>query len=585
MFIYCIILLSLIVIFRKRGSHQTLSDTEAAFILNAERQSKKRIEPVIDLRAKPKSYIRLIGDANKLLSTWKMDYGSIYSATSSFLLQEKNVSMTEKLGLLSNAKQAQELHSSGKCERDCTRKNHASTGGFETTSDVIMSDDEADAAQHNRHENWNDNESFNPPDGDDFGQPLIDCCSREEKEQMRQQEQLLENIETLLQAMAKDTDLFRGITFKRLLQHWAVKWGVVQEAIEDLIRLLQLVKPQANFDQLPKSAKTLLKVPSDTVVSKLVTIKEIKSPVVGNAPSVIGEYMHFGVANAVLGISIGIIYVWEHRQLFRLIYFLFPKLLPKEVVETALSSGPNNDVSSSTTPMVPSDILQAAAPNNGNNHSADPTIIRIDVNIDGVVWFQSAASEKVVPILAKFHSISRGSFTLKMPSIQKPFIIGVYRGKAKCTVQQLCEGLIGEMKMLGDTSKSGFPFIVEISSFICDAPMRAELKGIVNFNGYYGCERCRTVGDNKTGSMKFPQLDAAPRLDHEWINYKKPEIPILHQVSNKYIVLNIMSRYICNEKITYFNLFLQMHIFQNYNNFEHEITGSKCAHLFEYYLK
>lgn len=509
-----------------------LSDEEAAFILNAERQSKKRIEWVHDIREKPKSSERLIKEANTFLSTWKMDYGSIYSATSLFLLQESNVSMTEKLGLLSNARQARELHSSWKCGKACTLKDHLGDG-FETTSDVIMGDGDADA-QHNRHdENWNNNESFNPPDGDDFGQPLIDCCSREEKEEMRKQEQVLENIETLLQAMEKDTDPFKRITFKRLLQHWAVKWGIVQEAIEDLIRLLQLVKPEANFDQLPKSAKTLLKVPSDTVVSKLVTIKEIKSAVVGKGPSAIGEYMHFGVANAVLGISIGILYVWEHRQLFRLIHFLFPKLLPKQVAESALSSGSNNDVSSSTTPMVPSDILQAVAPNNGNHSPDDPTIIRIDVNIDGVVWFQSSASEKVVPILAKFHSISRGSFTLKMPSIQKPFIIGVYRGKEKCTVQQLGQGLIEEMVRLGDTSKSGLPFIVEISSFICDAPMRAELKGIVNFNGYYSCERCKTAGDNATGSMKFPQLDALPRLDHEWYYYRKPEQPQPHNVSNK----------------------------------------------------
>lgn len=559
-----------LIVYRRRtvcDPSRPLTDDEAIFILNAERESKSRLNVVVNLIPKElggaakslENANNLRKQARTLFAKWETDYREIRLGSSSFLLRESSVSMTEKLGLLSNAKQAQKVHLHY-CPDNCTYEKHSSTGGLETVSDDT-------AAQQLRHEicNYENNcyESFIPDDPDDDpAEPFDDYCNSVEKEQTRQQQEdeLLEKIDRVLQAMAKDNSL-EGITFKRILQHWAVKWGIVQDAIEDFIRLLQLVNPRADFSQLPKSGKTLFKVAPDAVVDKLVTITEIKSPSVNDKPEKTGEYMHLGVENAVRGISIGILHVSEHRQLFRLISYLFPKLLPKELVESAMSSGSNSDVSSTSTPMmVPSDISQAATPANDNNRSTDPTIIKIDVNIDGVVWFQSAASEKVVPILGKFHSISRGSFTLKMPSIQKPFIIGVFRGQGKCSVQKLCHEFIKEMIKLGDTSRSRLPFIVEISSFICDAPMRAELKGIVNFNGYYGCERCKTPGEMITpggktkGSIKFPETDAAPRLDDEWEDYTKDRL-----VPDK------------TKKVSIYNIYRHQHC----NNFEHEIIGTK----------
>lgn len=70
-------------------------------------------------------------------------------------------------------------------------------------------------------------------------------------------------------------------------------------------------------------------------------------------------------------------------------------------------------------------------------------------------------------------------------------------------------------------------FEVELIALICDAPQRAECKGIVGHSGYYACERCTVKGEvdrTKTTAVRFPiKPKCDPRTDERWDKYLKPE--------------------------------------------------------------
>ena len=57
-----------------------------------------------------------------------------------------------------------------------------------------------------------------------------------------------------------------------------------------------------------------------------------------------------------------------------------------------------------------------------------------------------------------------------------------------------------------------------ISSFICDAPARAWLKGIVNHTGFHSCERCTILGDRVHNRSVFNEReDVEPRT---WVDFR-----------------------------------------------------------------
>lgn len=486
------------------------------FILNAEKQSQQRIHLLKSLPSEPaKKRSELIKQAIQLHSKWTTDFGSIHFGACLYLLSDdRNRSQTYNLNLLDSVTKAKALHSVETCTKACTEENHRTQSHVGDRCENVI-DGHQHQVPHQMASSSIDQLSNIP---DDAQEGNFNTADEGRNQSMDLCEDLIKNIDYMVESLKKDIHPLSEISLRQILQHWTVKWGIVQEAIEDLIRLLQLVKPEANYHDLPKSAKTLLKIP-DKDNKKIVKVTPVHYPVVGGAPEEVGEIMYLGVANAIHGTSIGILHVWEFRQLFKLIDFVFPKLLPRQTLRSIIEN-----TTGDSEQQVASSSSSSAETTSTTNDDVKFTI-SLDINIDGVSWFSSTI-EKVVPILGKFFSISDGTTTVKLPSKQKPFIISIYRGKKKCRVQDLVGEFIEEMKILGDPSKSGLPFIVKISSLICDAPMRAELKGVVNFNGYYSCERCKTEGVNiakgNGNSMRFPRLDEKRRIDSEWKKYKRP---------------------------------------------------------------
>lgn len=63
--------------------------------------------------------------------------------------------------------------------------------------------------------------------------------------------------------------------------------------------------------------------------------------------------------------------------------------------------------------------------------------------------------------------------------------------------------------------------IFKLSTVIADAPMRAYLRGMMQYNSTFGCDWCRVMGHSLHGSMKFfyyprQQIDALERFNQEF---------------------------------------------------------------------
>ena len=110
-------------------------------------------------------------------------------------------------------------------------------------------------------------------------------------------------------------------------------------------------------------------------------------------------------------------------------------------------------------------------------------IVDLYINVDGLPIFSSSGNH-IWPILAMFNKYD-------------PFLIALYHGYSKPdSVDDFLNDFIKEMSHL----RANLPFYegtsyqVGIKAFICDAPARCFLKGIINHTGYNACERCCTVG-------------------------------------------------------------------------------------------
>lgn len=61
--------------------------------------------------------------------------------------------------------------------------------------------------------------------------------------------------------------------------------------------------------------------------------------------------------------------------------------------------------------------------------------------------------------------------------------------------------------LLGGILHNGKTIQVTLKSVVCDAPARAMVKGIIQFNGTYGCDYCEIRGVWENGSMQFRDID------------------------------------------------------------------------------
>jgi len=98
------------------------------------------------------------------------------------------------------------------------------------------------------------------------------------------------------------------------------------------------------------------------------------------------------------------------------------------------------------------------------------------------------------------------------------FIIGVYHGfqKPKC-----CNTFIKYFKIKDDCLEIFRTSIVEydkkitvrLNVFICDAPVKAFIKGIKGHNAYFGCGNCVQKEDYIENRETFPEINATLSSD------------------------------------------------------------------------
>lgn len=147
-------------------------------------------------------------------------------------------------------------------------------------------------------------------------------------------------------------------------------------------------------------------------------------------------------------------------------------------------------------------------------------IIELKVSIDGLPIFKSK-NQSLWPIQCSIASL---------PQI-KPFVVALYFSDHKPHDYDFLEDFINELKHLmtagffieSDPSRA---IPVKVHCIICDAPARALVKGMVQFNGFYGCDYCDVRGEYD-GRMMFLELGQG-RTDSSFRNKSNPE----HHKSN-----------------------------------------------------
>ena len=107
--------------------------------------------------------------------------------------------------------------------------------------------------------------------------------------------------------------------------------------------------------------------------------------------------------------------------------------------------------------------------------------------MDGIPFFKSSNSQSW-PILGAIKEIVN----------YLPFVIALYSGphKPSPSLKEYLSKFVEDIKEVAQNGicikeKKNF---VKLKTVICDAPARAFIKGIKNYNGHSSCERCTQEG-------------------------------------------------------------------------------------------
>ena len=321
------------------------------------------------------------------------------------------------------------------------------------------------------------------------------------------------------------------LSFKRLLQHWAVSENIAHNSITRFLRLLHYYRPETIcYESLPRTGRALL----STSVSKLAESGLVKTyaacerddhevfcdcessniehgkvrPIVidnklkPGRKIMLGRYAHYGLEKAVNGTSFGLLHRFHYRYLLRHIHQVRPGFLPDLFLNlTRPQEDEPFDRETWEKWIKPTQNIPIVG-----GKPAEPIVFQVRINVDGAQFFESSHI-KGIPIQGKLVGIRSlsGDFKFKVPyGLGKPFMIGIYEQTSgiKPPAFLLMEDTIKEMIALQPSrlgpgeEREGKCFAVEVVCFNCDAPMRSDLKGTKSCNGYYGCERCETKGEH-----------------------------------------------------------------------------------------
>ena len=133
----------------------------------------------------------------------------------------------------------------------------------------------------------------------------------------------------------------------------------------------------------------------------------------------------------------------------------------------------------------------------------------VDINIDGLPISKSK-NLSVWPIQM---SVCHRQIS------SKPFVVALFCGTTKPQNQDFLSDTIHELKELQHEGFNGLPFRVRF--VICDAPARALVKVIIQYNGKYGCDFCDVFGV-WNGRMMFLEKGNL-RTDESFRNEDNPQ--------------------------------------------------------------
>lgn len=145
--------------------------------------------------------------------------------------------------------------------------------------------------------------------------------------------------------------------------------------------------------------------------------------------------------------------------------------------------------------------------------------IRIVINIDGLPLSKSFL-QQFWPILGSI-----------IP-YDKVFVIGIYHGNEKpADPNDFLQDFVNEAREICETGIdiNGRNIPCRIEALICDTPAKAFVLCVKGHSGYSSCTKCTIEGEYLEKRMCFPQIDAPPRSDNDFVqkkddNYHKPDI-------------------------------------------------------------
>jgi hypothetical protein len=322
---------------------------------------------------------------------------------------------------------------------------------------------------------------------------------------------LIKLTEDQLDILSRAEGITPKFSFRRLLQHYSMWKNSAMLNVTDLLKLLRANRCEIDYDDLPETADTLLKITDDLLGRT--SIRAIYTPIVpGRAPMKTAEYLCLGIEHALNARSCGVVDKWHYLNTMRIVLALFPEMIPPEIRESiGPQPGEEYDVGLQkrwlSLPQVDPEMKREL-------------VLLIHGHIDGVDWFKNTNKSKGVPILGRLVGIrdDASGESIKIPTLN-PFVIGTLNVAKPTNTKDFVEDYVLELKRLADPGRSGLSYKVQLVCMVCDTPQRAECKGTIAHSGYYACERCLTVGEQIDG-VKFPDIDARPRTDADWHEYK-----------------------------------------------------------------
>ena len=163
--------------------------------------------------------------------------------------------------------------------------------------------------------------------------------------------------------------------------------------------------------------------------------------------------------------------------------------------------------------------------------------LHIILNVDGIPVFNDRRNYHAYPILIQCCTkpmkiicaglyLSEDGVSNKMPEVDT-FLLNF--------VEKI-EILLSNPLIIKNSA-----IVVKIKSIVCDAPVRSDLKKIVNHNGYNSCERCVQRGSRAGGHTVLLNINAPKRTDAQFLekfdihHHREGQISILRKLDIGFI--------------------------------------------------